>query len=130
MILLSVAEKLDLLAKRNRWLFALQPLHAGLLTDLRADRSKLPATDRFGDPANDGDYALLEALQKRLKSEIGQSLTSFAYRFVLSTPLVPCVITGLNSPRQVDEAVAAVEGPAVSPETLRAALEVWRAHRE
>jgi aryl-alcohol dehydrogenase-like predicted oxidoreductase len=57
--------------------------------------------------------------------EIDGSMTRFALRFPLYSPLVASMITGLNSEAQVNEAVAAVGG-APRPDIFNRAYDPWK----
>ena len=54
------------------------------------------------------------------------SMTSFALRALLSTPVMGSLITGMSTAEQVDEIVAAVEGPALAPDVFERAVALWQ----
>jgi aryl-alcohol dehydrogenase-like predicted oxidoreductase len=81
----------------------------GLLTNRRANRSQLPADDRFQKTRWDVAYKRLEALQTALGDEMS-SWTDFAIKFSLCHPTVTSLIVGLNSVEQVDGVLDAVNG--------------------
>lgn len=116
------------LQKRGMGLFPIQPLQAGLLTDERADRSALPAGDRFAGDRFTDHYRRLAEVRKELAEEIGPFLTSFALRFALGPPCVPSVIAGMNNRKQVEGILKAVDEPIPSSEVIEKALELWRSH--
>jgi aryl-alcohol dehydrogenase-like predicted oxidoreductase len=130
LVRMEMAEHATDLQERGMSLFPIQPLHAGLLTDARADQSTLPAGDRFLDAQHDETYARLAAVREELGEEIGPSLTGFSLRFALSHPCAPAVITGMNSPEQVAGILKAAESPLPSAEVTARALRIWQAHRE
>ena len=58
--------------------------------------------------------------------EFRASLTRFALRALLASPVIGCLITGMSTVDQVDEILAAAEGPALPRATFDRALELWR----
>ena len=118
------------LEQRNMGLLGFSPLQGGSLTD-RHDRH--PA-DKAGDRRSGEFYEKEYEKRKRIVAyfgdEIGPSMTSFALRALLSTPVVGSLIAGMSTADQVDEIVSAVEQPALPPDTFERAVELWRTQLE
>lgn len=96
-------------AERGMGAFSMRPYLQGIITDKRADRSKLAADDPKRNPAWDAQYALFD----RVQGEIGDEITSWsdaAIRFALSHPAITSVVVSLNNPEQVRTALAAIDG--------------------
>ncbi len=112
------------LERRNMGLLGFSPLQGGMLTD----RHEHHPTDR-GDRRSGGKYAKEYAKRQRIveffSEEIGSSMTSFALRALLSTPVMGSLITGMSTVEQVDEIVAALEAPALSPDVFERAVALW-----
>ena len=113
------------LAQRNMGLLGFSPLQGGMLTDRHAHYAADSGDRRSGDP-----FAKLYAKRQRIAEffaeEIGPSMTSFALRALLSTPVMGSLITGMSTAEQVDEIVAAVEGPALAPDVFERAVALWQ----
>lgn len=104
----------------------IRPLYQGILTDQRAGPDTLREGDRFADPRFADDFARRAKIAEAFADEIGQSMTSFAIRFVLAAPIVASVIVGLNTPEQVDGIVAAAEEDLPSADVIARAQDLWR----
>jgi aryl-alcohol dehydrogenase-like predicted oxidoreductase len=98
----------------------------GLLTDRRADRSQLPADDRYHDANWDDAYQQLEMLKTTLGADI-TSWTEFAIKFGLCHPIVTSLIVGMNSIEQVDGVLDAADGNYPDRSVFDKALEIYRA---
>ena len=99
---------------------------AGLLTDRRADRSQLPAGDRFQDDKWLAAYQRLDILSSTLWDAV-DSWTAFAIKFALCHPIVTSLIVGLNSVEQVDSVLDAADGVYPERQVFDKALEIFRA---
>ena len=100
---------------------AFTPLAQGLLTDKylgdgtaqRAQRrSSLP-----GEQLSESALATLRALHT-IARERGQTLAQMAIQWVLRDPVVASALIGASRPEQLDENLAALEGPAFSDDEL------------
>jgi aryl-alcohol dehydrogenase-like predicted oxidoreductase len=105
--------------------FCIRPFLAGLLTTPRAERSKLPAGDRFQDPQWDAAYQRLAKLNETFGAEIGD-WTEFAIKFSLAHPVVTSLIVGLNSVEQVDQVLDAIDGNYPSSKLVNQAFEIYQ----
>ncbi|WP_438352445.1 aldo/keto reductase [Microbacterium sp. CJ88] len=100
---------------------AFTPLAQGLLTDKYlgdgpADRSQTRSSLPAGDVSEKGRAALrgLDVIAK----ERGQSLAQLAIQWVLRNPVVTSALIGASRPEQLDENIAAMNGPAFDTEEL------------
>ncbi|MCZ6680677.1 MAG: aldo/keto reductase [Candidatus Poribacteria bacterium] len=114
------------MAAKGRGFFCIRPFMAGLLTDRRVDRRRLPADDRFGDERWDAAYDRLGTLQSALGEDV-TSWTAFAIKFALCHPIVTSLIVGLNTPAQVDGVLDAADGNYPDLKVFDKALEIFRA---
>ncbi|MFT4229054.1 MAG: aldo/keto reductase [Microbacterium sp.] len=101
---------------------AFTPLAQGLLTNKylgdgtaqRAQqRSSLP-----GERLSDSALSALRGLDA-IARERGQTLAQFAIQWVLRDPVVSSALIGASSPAQLDENLAALDGPAFTQEELQ-----------
>lgn len=94
--------------RRGMAFLAIRPFYEGLLTDKRPTPDSLPADDRLR------VYDVAELFRKRdaiaatFAREMNGSMTRFALRFPLYSPLTASVAVGLNTEKQVREAVEMV----------------------
>ena len=100
---------LDDMRERGMGMFSMRPFREGLLTDKRKDRSKLPPGDPHLAETSDLAYRRFEALQRELGGEV-RSWTDLAIKFSLAHPLFCSVIVSMNTPAQVESALAAADG--------------------
>ena len=121
----EMAGLFDDLEQRDMGFIAIRPLYQGILTDARVDQGSLPEGDRFAGESYASDFAKRKKVAEAFREEIGGSMTSFAIRFALATPLVASVVVGLNTPKQVAGVVAAVEEEFPSIETVAKARKLW-----
>ena len=94
---------------RGMGVFSMRPYLQGILTDKRADRSKLPPEDPKREPTWDRHYALFNRIQEELGSNF-PSWSDAAIRFALSHPAITSVVVSLNNPEQVRSALDAIDG--------------------
>ncbi|MFD5215900.1 L-glyceraldehyde 3-phosphate reductase [Microbacterium sp. NPDC058345] len=113
----------DTLRAEGLGAIAFTPLAQGLLTgkylaDGRAERAQkrrsLP--DR---PVSEEGLAVLRGLND-VAAERGQSLAQLALQWTLRDPVVASALIGASRPEQLDENLAAVDGPEFSDEELTA----------
>jgi aryl-alcohol dehydrogenase-like predicted oxidoreductase len=123
---MEMAELFDDLEQRDMGFLSIRPLYQGILTDRRSGQEGLAADDRFRDPKFAEDFAKRAKVAEVFADEIGESMTGFALRFALASPVVASLIVGLNSPEQVEGTVAAVEAPLPSPRIVSRAFELWK----
>ena len=114
------------LQERGMGFLPFSPLHGGVLTDKHADFASLPAGDRRRRSSSEAEYEKRHKIVDHFGDQIGPSLTSFSLRALLASPVIGCLITGMSTAQQVDEVMAAVDGPTLPPETFDRALEFWR----
>ncbi|MBL6945371.1 MAG: aldo/keto reductase [Rhodospirillales bacterium] len=124
---MEMAELFDELEERDMGFLCIRPLYQGILTDQRSGQAGLGADDRFSDPKFADDFAKRAKIVEAFGDEIGDSMTDFAIRFALATPVVGSVIVGLNSPEQAEGIIAATEKPLPSPRIVSRAFELWKA---
>jgi aryl-alcohol dehydrogenase-like predicted oxidoreductase len=122
---MEMAEFFSQMEVNGQGFFCIRPFMGGLLTDRRANRSQLPAGDRFQNARWDAAYKRLEALQAALDDEIG-SWTDFAIKFSLCHPTVTSLIVGLNSIEQVDGVLDAVDGDYPDRAVFEKALSIFQ----
>ncbi|MFT5089236.1 MAG: aryl-alcohol dehydrogenase-like predicted oxidoreductase [Candidatus Latescibacterota bacterium] len=127
LIEMEMAELFPQMEAQGQGFFCIRPFMAGLLTDLRADRSQLPAGDRFQDDQWLSAYKRLDILKPILGGTV-DSWTAFAIKFALCHPIVTSLIVGLNSVEQVDSVLDAADGVYPKREVFDKALEILQAH--
>jgi len=113
------------LEQRNMGLLAFSPLQGGMLTD-RYEHRPEDSSDRRSSESYEKEYAKRQRIVEFFGDEIGSSMTSFALRVLLSTPVMGSLITGMSTSEQVDEIVAAVEAPALSSDVFERAVGLWK----
>jgi aryl-alcohol dehydrogenase-like predicted oxidoreductase len=124
---MEMAEFFPAMETRNQGFFCIRPFMAGLLTDQRADRSRLEAGDRLADASNDAAYERLALLESSLNLQV-ESWTAFAVKFALIHPLVTSLIVGLNTPEQVDQVIEAANGQYPDRDLWNKSLDLFRQH--
>ncbi len=127
LIEMEMAEFFPQMEAQGQGFFCIRPFMAGLLTDLRADRSQLPAGDRFQDDRWLTAYKRLDTLRPILGDAV-DSWTVFAIKFALCHPIVTSLIVGLNSVEQVDSVLDAADDVYPEREVFEKALDIFRAH--
>jgi L-glyceraldehyde 3-phosphate reductase len=100
------------------------PLAQGLLTNkyLKGIPSDSRAARAFylkSDGINQQYIERVEALNQ-IAAERGQSLAQLALSWVLRHPQVTSALVGASSVKQLEESIAAINGPALSPSQLKA----------
>ena len=118
------------LERRNMGLLGFSPLQGGSLTDRHDRHPAGKAGDRRSGEFYEKEYEKRKRIVAYFGDEIGPSMTSFALRALLSTPVVGSLIAGMSTADQVDEIVSAVEQPALPPDTFERAVELWRTQLE
>lgn len=124
---MEMAEFFPQMEKNGQGFFCIRPFMGGLLTDRRADRSQLPADDRYQKSSWDDAYQQFEKLQSSLGIDIS-SWTAFAIKFGLCHPIVTSLIVGLNSIEQVDGVLNAADGNYPDHSIFEKALDIFRNH--
>ena len=124
---MEMAEFFPAMETRHQGFFCIRPFMAGLLTDQRADRSRLKEGDRLADASNDAAYERLALLESSLELQV-ESWTAFAVKFALIHPLVTSLIVGLNTPEQVDQVIDAANGQYPDRDLWNKALDLFRQH--
>lgn len=109
-----LVDKLDSLGKG---FLAIRPLHEGVLTDKYADQNALPPDHRLAKEKYRDLFERRDAIMHDWSEARGQ-LTRFAARFPLLSPNCASIIVGLNSPEQVHDMCALVEGVVPDPELV------------
>ena len=112
------------LEQRNMGLLGFSPLQCGMLTDRHEHRPE-DSSDRRSSESYEKEYAKRQRIVEFFGDEIGPSMTSFALRALLSTPVMGSLITGMSTAEQVDEIIAAVDVPALSPDVFERAVTLW-----
>ena len=105
-------------------LLGFSPLQCGMLTDRHEHRPE-DSSDRRSSESYEKEYAKRQRIVEFFGDEIGPSMTSFALRALLSTPVMGSLITGMSTAEQVDEIIAAVDVPALSPDVFERAVTLW-----
>ena len=114
------------LEKRNMAFLGFSPLHGGVLTDRHGNYASLESGDRRNNDFYRGEYEKRREIEEFFGNEIGTSLTRFSLLALLASPVIACLITGMSTAEQVDEVLAAADGPPLPVETFDRALELWR----
>ncbi len=96
--------------KRGQGFLAIRPLYQGILTDQRPDQAALPDGHRLKSPENAALFERRAQVAAEFANEVDGSMTRFALRFPLFSPLVASVIVGLNTEDQVRAAAACMDG--------------------
>lgn len=105
----------------GRGFLAIRPLAAGVLTDQRSSWEALPEGDRLKTDGFREHFRRRAALEATFGDEIGPSMSRFAIRFPLMSPVCASVVVGLNTPEQVEKMARHVEGVAPRPEPIERA---------
>ncbi|MGX1793524.1 aldo/keto reductase [Microbacterium sp. NPDC055312] len=113
----------DTLRAAGMGAIAFTPLAQGLLTgkylgDGTADRAQKRGSlpDR---PVSDEGLAVLRGLND-IAADRGQTLAQMALQWTLRDPVVVSALIGASRPEQIDENIAAVDGPAFTDDELTA----------
>ncbi len=119
----EMVEVFDLMRDQGMGFIGIRPLMGGLLTDARIDRAALPPGDRMHDAGWDRAYDHLAAARAIVDPEVGEggtarSWTSYALKFSLIDPLIASTVVSINTPEQLLEVVAALEGARPDPALL------------
>lgn len=96
-------EVLPELEAAGRGFLAIRPLAAGVLTDKRSGWAALPEGDRLKIDGFREHFRRRAAIEATFGDEIGASMSRFAIRFPLFSPVCASVVVGLNTPAQVEE---------------------------
>ncbi|WP_307861120.1 L-glyceraldehyde 3-phosphate reductase [Microbacterium sp. SD291] len=100
---------------------AFTPLAQGLLTDKYLGDGTAQRAQKRGSlpdaPLTEGAVQTLRALNE-VARERGQSLAQLALQWTLRNPVVASALIGASRPEQLDENIAAVNGPALTAEEL------------
>jgi aryl-alcohol dehydrogenase-like predicted oxidoreductase len=122
---MEMAELFPEMERRGMGFLCIRPLYQGILTDAR-DPARMKPEDRFQEPKFAKDLARRARIAETFAAETGGSMTHFAVRFALASPLVGSVIVGLNSPAQVEGIDAAVAGDLPDPSLVKRAFNLWK----
>ena len=117
------------LEQRHMGMLGFSPLQGGMLTDRHKCRSG-DSSDRRSSEFYGKEYAKRQRIVEYFGEEISPSMTSFALRALLSTPVMGSLITGMSTVAQVDEIVAAIEAPALPPVVFERAVALWERELE
>ena len=107
----------------------IRPFAAGLLTDRRVERNKLPENDRMRDSQFDRFYDQLAKLRNELPQE-PESWTSFALRFGLSDSRIVSTVVGINNSEQLRGVVEAVDEGPLDEKIFQKARDICRDFRD
>jgi aryl-alcohol dehydrogenase-like predicted oxidoreductase len=122
----EIGELLPELERRGLGFIAIRPFFEGLLTDKRSKKESLPPDDRLRSYDVDGLFRMRDAVSAAFAKEIGGSMTGFALRFPLYSAATASVVVGLNTVKQVEEAVRLVGRVQPDPAIVRRAYDLWR----
>jgi aryl-alcohol dehydrogenase-like predicted oxidoreductase len=125
--------------RRRVGILARVPLASGLLTGKLSAASTFESDDhrsynRYGESFDRGetfsgvDYDTGLGAVEELRTLLppGVSLAQFALRWILMFEAVTCAIPGAKNPRQAEENALAADLPALAPETMRRAEEIYQ----
>lgn len=121
-----MAELFPALAERDMGFLAIRPLMEGVLTNNRPSQEALADDHRLTDPRHAPTFRERTAVADAFKGEIGRSMTRFALRFPLCSPLVASIIVGLYTPQQVEAVTGMMDGIELRPELVERAMALWR----
>jgi aryl-alcohol dehydrogenase-like predicted oxidoreductase len=122
----EVGELLPELERRGLGFIAIRPFFEGLLTDKRSNKDCLPPDDRLRSYDVDGLFRMRETVCAAFAEQIGDSLTGFALRFPLYSAATASVVVGLNTVKQVEDAVRLVGRVQPDPGIVRRAHDLWK----
>lgn len=116
------------MARANMGFLCIRPLYQSILTDRRTDWDQVPEGHYLerAKAENPDAFRQRKVIAEAFADEIGDSMTRFALRFPLFSPLVASMITGLNSEAQVEEAVQALDGVTERPDLFEKAYALWQ----
>lgn len=114
----------DAMQESEMGFICIRPLAGGVLTDKRADRSRLPESDRMRGDRWERWYDQLDELKGALNYS-PSSWTEFALHFAIADRRVTSAVIGINSPEQLHEVLRMYESPSLS----LSAAELHTAHR-
>ena len=123
---MEMAELFAEMGRQDKGFLCIRPLYEGILTDGR-DPARMTADDRFRDAKYAKDLARRVKIAETFAAEIGDSMTGFAIRFALASPVVASVIVGLNSPTQAEGIAAVLDAPIPDPSVVTRAYDLWKA---
>ena len=124
LIEMEMAQYFSGMQETGQGFICIRPFMAGLLTDRRAFRDRLPPGDRMQEETWDSAYDRLEMLKSAFPDETAD-WTRFATQFALIHPIVTSLIVGLNTVEQVDEVLDAADGEYPDREVFDKALEIF-----
>ncbi|WP_091225968.1 L-glyceraldehyde 3-phosphate reductase [Microbacterium sp. 3J1] len=111
----------DTLAQSGLGAIAFTPLAQGLLTDKYLGDGTADRAQKRGSlpdaPLTDAAVQTLRSLNEVARDR-GQSLAQLALQWTLRTPVVASALIGASRPEQLDENIAAVNGPAFTTDEL------------
>ncbi|WP_426181595.1 L-glyceraldehyde 3-phosphate reductase [Microbacterium sp. TWP3-1-2b2] len=111
----------DALRTEGMGAIAFTPLAQGLLTDKYLGDGTAERAQKRGSlsdrPLSDEGLSILRGLNDVAK-ERGQSLAQMALLWTLRDPVVASALIGASRPEQLDENIAAINGPALTDEEL------------
>lgn len=110
----EMADLFPVMEAQGQGMFAMRPLLQGMLTDRRADRTRLAQDDRMRSAEWETHYHRLQAIREHL-GDLEQPLENVALRFSLIPLIVASLIVSLNTEDQVTAAIAAVNDTAPMP---------------
>jgi aryl-alcohol dehydrogenase-like predicted oxidoreductase len=125
---MELAELFPALEARGMGFLCIRPLFEGVLTDRRPSQEALAPGDRLKDPKYADSFRRRARIAEAFKDEIGSSMTRFALRFPLASPLVASVIVGLNTEAQVREVATMMDGAHPDPALVARATSLWESH--
>jgi aryl-alcohol dehydrogenase-like predicted oxidoreductase len=123
---MELTELFSEMERRELGFIAIRPYYEGLLTDKRPNPAALPADDRLHAYDVAELFRRRDAVAKTFAEEIGGSMTRFALRFPLFSELTATVVVGLNTEKQVSDAVGMVGDLKPRPELIRQAFDLWK----
>lgn len=120
----EMLELLPEMARRDMAFVAIRPFYEGLLTDMRQTPDHLAAEDRLRGYDTTELFRQRSAIANTFAKEIDGSMTRFALRFSLYSPVTATVIVGLNTEKQVHDAVEMAGHVPPQPEVIERAVKL------
>jgi aryl-alcohol dehydrogenase-like predicted oxidoreductase len=125
---MEMAQFFPRLMANGQSFICIRPLSRSILTDRYASWNDVPAEHHLQRARGETPdvFARRGAVARAFAAEIGDSMTRFALRFPLFSPVVASMITGLNTEQQVESAAHAVAGVAPRPDLVAKAEALWQ----
>jgi len=123
---MEMAELFPELESKGLGFIAIRPFYEGLLTDKRSTPASLPANDRLHEYDVAELFRTRDAVAATFAEQIDGSMTRFALKFPLYSPVTASVVVGLNTVQQVHDAVEMVGHVEPRPDLIERGIRLWK----